>query len=187
MSCCRVASPGGRYSLRLLLGLVAVCALVMGGMALFLRDPLVDLFGGSRGFHVVRNPTKVEAYRLGDLPASVAIEDSQGGDYPITAGPVPLSSAMSKKLSTALLSQDTVHFGVPAACGYPVYGAKFSFFRDANRVDVFVCFTCDFLQVNLDGDRIGGEYFSEARGVLVRAAQESFPDDPVIQSLDEDR
>jgi hypothetical protein len=174
-----------RFSLRGLFALVTGCALFAVGYTYLNRNPLVQMFGGSEGFNVVRSPANVEIYRLGDLPESIAIEDARPTDYPITAGPVSLSAPFGEELFDGLLLEDQSHWNEPAACGFPVYGVKLSFSRGERRVDVFVCFKCDYLDVSVDGVRTGGEYFQSARGPLLRAAKSSFPEDEILQSLEE--
>jgi len=64
---------------------------------------------------------------------------------------------------------------------------RLSFVNKSGRVDILLCFECDVLLVGRDGHFISGEDFDCSRAVFVRAAKEAFPNDDLMQQLDEDR
>ena len=176
-----------KFSLRLLIAIVTACAIIGGAYAYSNRSPLLKLFGGTKNVEIVRHPTRVEAYRLGDPPGGSPSTDDVSGisplDYPVTAGPVLVSSKTAAKVSAALVSRDTYGWDYAKACGYPIYGVKLSFFQGNDRVDVYFCFLCNVLAVARDDQTFGGEDFDDARAVLVQAAKQAFPDDKSIQEL----
>lgn len=173
-----------KFSLRMLIAIVTACAIIGGAYAYFNRSPMLKLFGGVKNMEIVRHPTRVEAYRLGDPPGgSPPSNDVSPLDYPVTAGPVLVSSKTAAKVSAALMSSDTYGWDYAKACGDPIYGVKLSFFQGNDRVDVYFCFLCDFLAVARNGQTFDGEDFDDARAVFVEAAKQAFPDDPTIQKL----
>lgn len=175
------------FSLRTLLVLVGMCAVILGGVVYVLGDPLRNLFGGRRGLAVVRNPDKVELFRLGDLPAHIDGWKAAPADFPVVAGPVAASSKTATELSDALLDRATYHWHAAKTCGDPLYAIKASFFQASDRVDVYFCFQCEDLAVVLNGMKTGAEDFGNSRQIFVRAGKAAFPNDAVLQSLEERR
>ena len=55
--------------------------------------------------------------------------------------------------------------------------------RGEITVDVLLCFSCDELEVFIDGRKVGHEDFDSRRADLVRVAKRTFPDDAAIQKL----
>jgi hypothetical protein len=163
-----------------------MCAIIGGAYAYFNRSPMLKLFGGVKNMEIVRHPTRVEAYRLGDPPSGSPPTDEASVsplDYPVTAGPVLVSNKTAAAVSTSLMSRETYGWDYAKACGEPIYGVKLSFFQGNDRVDVYFCFLCNVLAVACDGQTFGGEDFDDARAVFVQAAKQAFPDDPIIQKL----
>jgi hypothetical protein len=173
-----------RFSLRQLIALVAVLALLGGVYAYFNRSPVTELFGGRRNVEIVRAPMRVEAYRLGDPPGGLPPVDYISAlDYPVAAGPFVVADGVAANLSKALLSRDTYGWDYAKACGPPIYGVKLSFYQDEDRVDVYLCFVCGFLDIGRDGKTFGGEDFDRAEAVFIEAVKRLFPADAEIQKL----
>ena len=174
-----------RFSLRRLLAVVVVVA-AAGAIyvATVGRSQISTLFGNAENIAIVRDATRVEAYRVtlpgGDAPN----EDTSPLDYEITSDPVRLPTAMASELAKTLLSSDT-YSGAAAACGPPIYGVKISFFRNAERVDVYFCFHCSVLRVVRDERVYGGADFGNAEQVFVKAVKTLFPNDVEIQAIRE--
>lgn len=172
-----------RFSLRRLLAVVVVVAAVGAVYVSTVgRSQISTLFGGAENIAIVRDATRVEAYRV-TLPGSDAPnEDTSPLDYEITSDPVRLPTAMASELAKTLLSSDT-YSGAAAACGPPIYGVKISFFRNAERVDVYFCFHCSVLRVVRDEQVYGGADFGNAEQVFVQAVKTLFPNDAEIQAI----
>jgi hypothetical protein len=147
------------------------------------QSAIEQLFGGSANVAVVGHPKKVEAFRIGPLPHGHAWDDVPISDYPVIAGPVGLSPEIATNASAVLLSPSTYVWDSDKSC-IPAYGVRLSFIQDTDRVDVLLCFECDMLLVGR-GDVLGGEDFDNGRLTLVRAAKAAFPDDEIIQQLEE--
>jgi hypothetical protein len=170
---------------------LALCGIVLALVAVVawyvLRgNPIDRVFGSRANAAIVSQASRVEAYRLGPLPKQINWQNALPADYPIIGGPVLLAPAIAADVSNALTSPKSYLWDAVKGC-IPTYGVKFSFFRDADRMDVLLCFECDILWVSRDGRAVGGEDFDNSRALLVRAAKTAFPDDALIQKLQEDR
>jgi hypothetical protein len=175
-----------KFSLRLLIAIVTTCAMIGGIYAYLNRPPLVKLFGGVSNMRIVRHPTRVEVYLLGD-PREVTPPDHFASpvDYPVVAGPIVVPSKSADKFSEALLDNGAYGWEWDKACGHPVYAVKLSFHQTNDRVDVYLCFRCDVLTIVQDGEILGSEDFDDARPVLVSALKQVFPNEKVIEELSE--
>ena len=174
-----------RFSLRRLFAVIVVVAAVGAiYVATVGQSPMSRLFGGGENMAIVREATRVEAYRLGPPPGGDPPRDYISPlDYEVASGPAPVPAEMAKELATTLLSQNTYYWGAMKACGYPIYGVKLSFFRGNDRVDVFFCFKCADLTVTRDGTKLGTGDFSKAKRPFVDTVKALFPDDAVIQNI----
>lgn len=148
------------------------------------RSQVSTLFGGAENIAIVREATRVEAYRMALPEDDVPSEDTSPLDYDIASEPVRVSAVMARELATTLLSSDT-YSGAASACGPPLYGVKVSFFRDAERVDVYFCFHCSVMRVVRDERVHGGVDFGNAEQLFVQAVKALFPDDAEIQAIRE--
>lgn len=176
-----------RFSLRRLLVVVLAVAIAATFYAATVgRPPIVKLFGGAENMAIVREATRVEAYRVAPPAGSKPMEDYISPlDFEVAAGPAAVSAEMAKELATSLLSPDTYRRGGAKECGYPVYGVMLSFFRGNDRVDVFFCFQCGDLAVTRDGKKFGVGDFSQITRPFVVAVKKLFPDDAEIQAIRE--
>ncbi|QDT72612.1 hypothetical protein I41_17940 [Lacipirellula limnantheis] len=174
-----------RFSLRRLLTIVVAIAVgVALYQAAFGPPSMSRLFGGAENLAIVRESTRVEAYRLVPPPGSRPNEDDLSPfDFNVVAGPVVVPAEMANDLATTLLSPNTYDWDAAKACGYPVYGVKLSFFRGNDRVDVFFCFQCADLAVTRDGEKFGIGDFSPQERPFVAAVKQLFSDDAGIQAI----
>jgi hypothetical protein len=170
-----------------LLATVAAVAAIGAIYALTLgRSPAARLFGGGANMRIVREATRVEAYRL-TPPEGVDpfLVNTSPLEYRTSAGPVAVKSKLAERLQATLLSPQTYMWDAAKACGYPVYGVKLSFFRDGERVDVYFCFKCMVLRVVRDDQLLGGADFDHGKQVFVDTVKELFPQDAEIQAIRE--
>jgi hypothetical protein len=174
-----------RFSLRRLFAVIVVIA-AAGGLyvATVGRSPMSRLFGGGENMAIVREATRVEAYRLGPPPGGDPPRDYISPlDYEVASGPAPVPAELAKEMSQALLSPEAYGWDYAKACGWPVYGVKLSFCQGSERVDVYFCFKCSVLAVVRDDRVLGGEDFDNAEQVFVKAVKKLFPDDAEIQKI----
>lgn len=174
-----------RFSLRRLFAVIVVVAAIGAiYVATIGQSPMSRLFGGAENMAIVREATRVEAYRVTPPPGSNPMEDYTSPlDYEVVTEPVAVPVKMAREISRALLSPETYSWDSAKACGDPVYGVKLSFFQDSERVDVYFCFKCSVLAVVRDDRVFGGEDFDNAEQVFVEAVKTLFPDDQEIQQI----
>jgi hypothetical protein len=149
---------------------------------------LHDLLGGAEAHDLLLHPetaTSREAWRIDGMAGWVKKEDDPRERflaYPIISGPVPIDDASTATLSDVLTDDDTYLWDIAKACEF-LPGVAFRFERDELQVDVLICFSCDELEVYLDGKEVGHEDFDPRRPDLVAVAKRLFPDDEAIQKL----
>ena len=169
------------------LGLIAVATVtVAGAWYVVFNRRIPKLYGGPRNVAIVARPDKVEAFRVEQASERARTDDAQFSDWATIAGPATLSPETAAEVSAALVSPSSYEWHYAKGC-WPNFGARLSFHQGSEQVDVLLCFECDILWIVRNGRRIGGEDFDDVRAVLARAVKEAFPDDEVIQSLDEAR
>ena len=140
---------------------------------------VVQMFGGEAGLSTIRQPDRVEAFRI--------LDDSKdkATDFQIQAGPVRLAQNDISAISAALLSPASYGWEYVKGC-LPDYGVCLSFFRGSDRVDVVLCLECQILLIGHNGVITGGEDFDPINPLLVRTVKELFPGDKAIQALGAD-
>jgi len=141
------------------------------------------IFGGADALKIVTGPERVIAERIAP-PESEKPGERKLADYRATSKPITVPNDMSQQLGAALASPDSYRWKTTKGC-IPRYGVRLSFSKGADRIDVYICFSCNILLVAQNGVTKGGEDFDDARPVFVRAAKKLFPDDMVIQQLPE--
>lgn len=145
------------------------------------REAVRQIFDGASGIETVKHPDRVDVFRIGP-PSPRGRKEGRIDDYPILAGPISVPQDMQAGLSNSLLSPDSYVWETLKGC-LPEFGVCLSFYRKAERVDVFLCFECDILMISHNGLASGGEDFDHIHPALVRVAKQLFADDHVIQAL----
>lgn len=172
----------------------AAAAAPLAAWGLFSRDrarreqsrAVAELFGGEPGLETVARPERVEACRLGQIPAGRTESGASVFDYPVISGPREVPPAISAPISAALLSPATYGWEFSKSC-VPSYGVRLSFHHGDDRVDVLLCFECDVLLISRNGRTTGGEDFDSGRPIFVQAVKAIFPEDELIRRLPEVR
>lgn len=147
---------------------------------------ITEMFGGEQARDIVEHPDKVEVFRLDPLPERISLDKATLADYPLSSKSVAVPETVAGQISAGLLSPVTYYWGdAKKSCGVPIFGVRLTFHRGKNRVDVLFCFKCDDL-VLFQNDRLTGyKDFHPGRAIFVRAVKSLFPNDQVIQQLDE--
>lgn len=174
-----------RFSLRRLVAIVVVIAMgVALYQAAFGAPSMSRLFGSAENLAIVREATRVEAYRLAP-PAGVDpfLVDTSPLEYQTTAGPVTVKSELAETLQATLLSPSTYRLWIVKECGFPVYGVKLSFFSGSEHVDVYFCFKCSVLAVVRDKQVVGRADFDHGEQVFIDAVKQLFMQDAEIQAI----
>ena len=149
---------------------------------------IVKLFGGQEGWKPLKDPVRVEAFRV-DPYAS--LKDSGDSDdestkefagFKITAGPVKVDEKTATKLMQTLSQPDIYGWDFAKGCEFsPGVGVRFV--GADSTTELLFCFSCDEFRIVRDGKRVGGEDTDGARTALVNIAKAIFPKDKVIQGL----
>lgn len=137
---------------------------------------LGTLYGGPKGFAVLKNPERIEAFRLSHV----------AGEEPVvTAGPIKVEQPTSQQIVSLLSADKSFDWNLGKGC-IPIWGVRLSFYRGTDRLDVLLCFQCDILGVSLNGKELKFEDFDPVHAQLVKIVKVIFPDDPEIQKLSEE-
>jgi hypothetical protein len=143
-----------------------------------------QLYGGATSMDVLTAPQTVEAFRLdpSNPPPAALANAPRLGDFAVTAGPVAVDDATARELTALLLDPATYDWVRAKGCDFtPGVGLRFT--KDASRVELVLCFSCDELMIFRHGRRVGMEDFDAARPQLVAIAKRLFPEDEKIQAL----
>jgi len=129
-------------------------------------------FFGRTGTIVLRQPTKIEAWRIHADAATPAKE---------------LDIAMGRQLAKILESPSTFDFTMAKGCKFdPIAGFRLT--RDKRVIEVLLCFHCNELKL-ISPDPVSKRYpsriadFDPGRAELVKFIKQVFPDDQEIQGL----
>lgn len=144
------------------------------------REDIPELFGGSDGVQLVRQATSVRAYRV----VGTAEFHKSLDKYEMRGDPVEVSKSQAEALRNLLLDHDSYKWDVAKSC-LPIYGVRVQFLEGDRAVDVLFCFECNVLAVFRNGRFVAGEDFDPIRGPLLEIVKPLFPDDAVIQELEE--
>lgn len=134
-------------------------------------------FLGRTGVVVLRQPTKIEAWRI------------QGGrGAPQTALPAKeLDIAVAQQLAAILLDSGTYDFESAKACTFdPAVG--FRIWHDKRSIEIILCFHCNQLKL-VSPDPLSTKYpsrieeFDNARPAIVSLVKQVFTGDTEIQAL----
>jgi hypothetical protein len=155
-----------------------------------------------RGVEILRNPTRVEVYRILSGPeardAKVAgaattrptTVPSEIGGFPVISRGPDRDAAFGQRLATVFLDAESFDFDSAKGCEFAP-GVAFRVHSGTTYLDLLLCFSCDEFQVLVaaamaDGKpHRGMEDTDRARAALVRLAKEALRDDAVIAGLKE--
>lgn len=155
---------------------------------------------GDRGISVLRDATRVEAFRIADTDdldyafgrhKDVRSDLGKIDGYTITSRGEEIGRGFAERLSGYLL--EGKHYFISLDC-LPDPGVAFRVWRGRESVSLIICYECDYLKVFVHDERgsnvhRGSSYFKDAfveSEVLVDLAREAFPDDEQIQALRRD-
>jgi len=140
---------------------------------------------GQRSLAVLAGATKVEVFRID--PREEAFEHKAGerriGGYLITAQGYDQGQDFADRLAE-ILQDDKTFTNDYAKCFNP--GVAYRVWKDAQAVEVLLCFMCDNLYCGPPTDRANETASflgSPRRADLLRLTKEAFPDDKDIQAL----
>src|SRR5690349_13548081 len=108
-----------RFSLRRVLAIfLAVAAVGAIYVAIVGPSPVARLFGGLENMAIVREASRVEAYRVVPPEGSTPVQDDISPfDFEVAGEPATLPAEMAKEMAASLLSPNTYRWGIGKACG----------------------------------------------------------------------
>jgi hypothetical protein len=131
---------------------------------------------------VVRNPTKVEAFRVKPTPDPTDSTNLDG--YPVIGSPIPVDEKLAKQLSDALLDPSS-YAGKPKFGGFqPVIAFRFT--GEDSRVVVLLDFETNTATTAFSGSQDGRlASFDPGRARLVRLVKRVHSADESVKKLKE--
>lgn len=135
------------------------------------------LFGGGAAYETVRSPDYVEVWLLNS-----ATDQREQGKPAERARPKKLEAKTAKDFSSVLLDFNSYAWTEMKLCS-PDFGLRLRFTRGLDCVEFIFCYDCDILEVTHNGHK-QQENFDFAHNRLVKAAQNAFPWDKIIQRLE---
>jgi hypothetical protein len=169
--------------------LVVIAAVVGLGWAIYegaSRWRLSQLFGGLDRIALLREATEVTAWRLTPpMNSQPGLQQIPPEEFQLAGDAVELPRGTAYELQQLLASPASYRFFslIVAECGQPDYGVKFSFVREGEAVDVYVCFKCRELAVMRSDGTNGEADFTPSGSKLIAIVQELFPGDAEIMAL----
>lgn len=180
-------AAAARATVRLVLVALAVVAASCAARGTTAR--VTSLLGGPDAVSVISDRSGAvvrEAFRVdgaGPLrPKDPGASGTVHG-YPIVAGPVPLDDASAAVVADVLLDDATYLWDSAKHCEFAP-GVALRATRGTTVVDVLVCFSCDEVEIWVDGAKRGHEDTDPRRADLVRVAKRLFPGDAAIRALE---
>ncbi len=151
------------------------------------NSKMVNLFGGQQWFDLLTKAERIEAYRL-ESNIDTVIEAQSEDDvakiasYPIISEPVTVNQAVASEIVSVLHDESTYDLDIAKPCIFEP-GVAVRFTHQSDTVDVLFCFSCNELEIYVNGKSTGQEFFDRARLRLIAVFKQIFPNDSVIQSL----
>jgi len=159
---------------------------------LYLSEPtgspaqLADSFGGSDVIAALRDANEVVAYHISDEKSGPTSRRAAPLDYKIIDGPRTVDPCQISELKSALLDPESYLLGSTKACTFDP-GVRVSLHHASDEIDILFCFSCDQLNVYRNCTLVGGKDFDPGRAKFVAFAKRTFPNDPIIQAISENR
>jgi hypothetical protein len=152
---------------------------------------LLGCGAGKQTTSILTKATKVEVYRIdgGDAhrePKPIAPGEPTIGGFALLSRGADQGPEFAKRLDEILSDQKTYSREF-AKCFSP--GVAFRIYKDAEPVDLIICFLCQNFYLGPPSDvqvrETASFHGTPAVTQLVRLAKEAFPDDKAIQALAE--
>ena len=145
---------------------------------------VVKLFGGQANIDAMQAADRAELYRIELRQPGGASEGSPLiAGYPMISGPHRIDERTQTEIVGLLLDSATYDFQMAKSYEF-VPGVVVRFDLPGKSLDVVICFSCDELQIQVNGQRVGHEDFDNARGRLLAAVKRLLPEDAAIQKLE---
>jgi hypothetical protein len=172
---------------------IALCVAVAAGYFAWLHHQrshidLQKLFGGPENLSIVRSSDKVRIWKTaGFLSTEELSPQSDMSTFRKKGGePMTVPGSMAKSFSEKLSNPSSYYSdsGSEKSC-IPLPGFVVGFTRGDREIDVFLCFECDILLIQV-GDTFKTEVdFDPSHNELLRVIKALYPNDDKVQALRE--
>lgn len=146
------------------------------------QKELTKILGGDQVVAVLRKPDKVKAALL------LRPDDDHGTDatpdqFKLASEELSVSSDAAARIANAIVDpRSNLQLSAGKGC-MPSYEVRFTYVAGKDRVDLYLCFACDFLMVYLNGNQVGGSHIDNVHQTLIREALALFPDNAGLLEL----
>jgi hypothetical protein len=149
---------------------------------------LEALYGSADAYDLVagnRASGSVTAYKIDGRQGATGDRGSgEIAGYGIVGEVVDVSDDAAAALAAVLGDDATYDWDHQKGCKFQP-GVAFRWEKRRTTVDVLLCFSCDELEIFLDGEAVGYEDFDAGRARLVRIVKDLFPHDAEAKTLEE--
>lgn len=144
---------------------------------------LTDRFLGPEWFEIIRNPDRIAAYVLRTPEGHLPWEYEPRVDYwPITTGPIEVPPDIREEFSATLTDPTNYEWEKKPAC-HVAYGARLTFERADDMLDLMFCFGCAHLGIAPGESASGGLNFNYAQPTLLGLFRKLFPHDESLATI----
>jgi len=151
------------------------------------RIDLQKLFGGPVNLQIVGAADKVRVWKTeGFLNRQSDSQPEQRAFYRKGGEPKTVPSELAKSLIEKFSNRSSYYgdTGSSKAC-MPMPGFVVAFIRAEGEVDIFLCFECDILAVQVGENYKAQADFDPSHNELLRVIKALYPNDDKVQSLRE--
>jgi hypothetical protein len=170
---------------------IAICFAVAGGYFAWRHQnhpDLEKLFGGPENQEVVRSPGKVLIWKTAGF---LNVHDGLDGQPDMKAyyrkggEPLVVPDSLAKSFSELLSKSSSYYYDTTSSksCA-PMPGFVLGFMHGKREVDVFLCFECDILMVQVEENYKEAD-FDPSHNNLLQLVKALYPGDQKVQAIRE--
>ena len=127
---------------------------------------MIQLYGGEGSVAILKEPHRVEVFRIEPTPRPDATDIDRVGEFPVVGDPVVLGDAESSRLCKILLDPATYDFWRTKPDPFvPTIGVRVR--RGTSFIDIAVCRESNMILIYRYGRRVGAEDYDAARGRIL--------------------
>jgi hypothetical protein len=142
---------------------------------------ILQLYSGETSLGLLREPSKVQAFRVDAAPRKPAHGEVHAGPFVATAPPVDVPKDAAQELSNLLLDAETFDWRRGAKPFRPQVGLWFV--RGAYVLEIALDFDTAQLRVYAGDQPLGSQSVAPSRDRFLAVAKRLFPDDAALQAL----
>jgi len=174
------------------LWLIGVCLALFVGYFAWRHRHHIDiqkLFGGPENLQVVQAPEKVQIWKTAgflNIREGFDGQPDMNAFYKKGGEPMIVPDSLVKSFSERLSNASSYYYDPTSekTC-MPMPGFVLGFMRGKREVDVFLCFECDVLMVQVGENFKAQADFDPSHNELLRLVKVLYPNDDRVQALRE--